>query len=220
MQEQYLAPGSFIDSDSPEVIAFTRAAIGGAAGDRDRVLALYRAVRDRIIYDPYIDYADPASYRASSVLQAGRGFCVGKAALLAAGARIIGIPARLGFADVRNHMTSPKLYERIKTDVFMWHAYADLHIDGAWVKATPAFNSALCERVGLVPLEFDGRSDSLFQPFDSSGRRHMEYVQQRGIFADVPFETMAADFRAHYPALMKGSTLSGNFQSEATAGGS
>jgi transglutaminase-like putative cysteine protease len=220
VQEQYLAPGSFIDSDSPEVIAFTRAAIGGAAGDRDRVLALYRAVRDRIIYDPYIDYADPASYRASSVLQAGRGFCVGKAALLAAGARIIGIPARLGFADVRNHMTSPKLYERIKTDVFMWHAYADLHIDGAWVKATPAFNSALCERVGLVPLEFDGRSDSLFQPFDSSGRRHMEYVQQRGIFADVPFETMAADFRAHYPALMKGSTLSGNFQSEATAGGS
>jgi hypothetical protein len=117
-------------------------------------------------------------------------------------------------------MTSPKLYERIKTDVFMWHAYADLHIDGAWVKATPAFNSSLCERVGLVPLEFDGRSDSLFQPFDSSGRRHMEYVQQRGIFADVPFETMAADFRAHYPALMKGSTLSGNFQSEATAGGS
>jgi transglutaminase-like putative cysteine protease len=218
VEEQYLAPGTFIDSDSPEVIAFTRDAIGGVARDRDRMLALYRAVRDRIIYDPYIDYADPASYRASSVLKAGRGFCVGKAALLAAGARIIGIPARLGFADVRNHMTSPKLYERIKTDVFMWHAYADLHIDGAWVKATPAFNSALCERVGLAPLEFDGRSDSLFQPFDPSGRRHMEYVQQRGIFADVPFETMAADFRAHYPALMKGSTLSGNFQSEATAG--
>jgi transglutaminase-like putative cysteine protease len=219
VEVQYLAPGTFIDSDSPEVIAFTRATIGGVAGDRDRMLALYRAVRDRIVYDPYIDYADPASYRASSVLKAGRGFCVGKAALLAAGARIIGIPARLGFADVRNHMTSPKLYERIKTDVFMWHAYADLHIDGAWVKATPAFNSSLCERVGLAPLEFDGRSDSLFQPFDPSGRRHMEYVQQRGIFADVPFETMAADFRAHYPALMKGSTLSGNFQSEATAGG-
>ena len=40
---------------------------------------------------------------------------IGKASLLAACARAIGVPARVGYADVRNHLTSPRLYEKIKT---------------------------------------------------------------------------------------------------------
>jgi transglutaminase-like putative cysteine protease len=213
----FLAPGQFIDSDAAAVVDFAREATAGADDEIDRVLRLYRAVRDGIIYDPYIDFADPANYRASSVLAAGRGFCVGKAALLAASARVIGIPARVGYADVRNHLTSPWLYEQFKTDVFMWHSYADLELDGRWVKATPAFNRSLCERVGLKPLDFDGRSDSLFHPFDVSGRRHMEYLKDRGTFADVPLDTILADFRLHYPGLMNDGGHSGDFQSEARA---
>ena len=34
--------------------------------------------------------------------------------------------------------------------------------------------------------EFDGGKDSLFQQFDAVGRRHMEYVNDRGTHADVP----------------------------------
>ncbi len=215
--DQYLSPGRFIDSDSPQVIAFAQKAVAGATGEIERVQRLYRAVRDGIAYDPYVNFADPANFRASSVLAAGRGFCVGKAALLAACCRVIGIPARVGYADVRNHMTSPKLYERIKTDVFMWHSYAELLVAGKWVKATPAFDAALCARVGLAPLEFDGRSDSLFHPFDRAGRRHMEYLKDRGSFADVPFETIQVDFRAHYSGLISKPGISGDFHAEAVA---
>jgi len=214
----FLSPGHFIDSDAPAVIDFARGIAASATEELDCVLALYRAVRDGIIYDPYVDFADPANYRASGMLAAGRGFCIGKSALLAAAARSIGVPARVGYADVRNHLTSRRLYERIGSDVFTWHSYTDLFLVGKWVKATPVFDSTLCDRVGLKPLEFDGRVDSLFQPFDRSGRRHMEYLKDRGTFADVPFETIQADFRAHYPKLMGGSRLGGDFRSEAIAG--
>src|SRR5215467_1382915 len=215
--DQYLSSGRFIDSDAPDIVAFSRDAAADASGDLARVQRLYRAVRDGIAYDLYIDYTDPTNFRASGVLAARRGFCVGKAALLAACCRAIGIPARVGYADVRNHMTSPKLYERIKTDVFIWHSYAELLVDGRWVKATPAFDAALCARVGIAPLDFDGQSDSLFQPFDRAGRRHMEYLVDRGAFADVPFETMLADFRATYPMLIEDAGISGDFRAEAVA---
>src|SRR6516225_4869549 len=141
--------------------------------------------------------------------------CIGKSALLAATARVIGVPARVGYADVRNHMTSRRLRERTKSDIFIWHSYTDLYIDGRWVKATPVFDQALCERVGLKPLEFDGRQDSLFHPFDREGRRHMEYLRDRGTFPDVPFETIQADFRLAYPSLVSERCLKGDFHAEA-----
>jgi len=217
MDEEFLAPGDFIDSDAPAVVDFARTATVGTADEMERALRLYCEVRDGILYDAYLDFSDPDHVRASAVLRAGRGFCVGKAALLAACARALGIPARVGYADVKNHLTSPKLRERLKTDLFIWHSYAELFLEGRWVKATPAFNAGLCERLGIAPLAFDGRSDSLLQPFDAQGRRHMEYLVDRGVFADVPFARMLADFRALYPGM--GERLEGDFQAEAVGGG-
>src|SRR5215469_8910422 len=215
--DPYLAAGRYIDSDAPQVAAFARDAAAAAEGETAQVQCLFHAVRDGIRYDPYIDFADPANYRASGVLAAQRGFCVGKAALLAAACRAIRIPARVGYADVRNHMTSPRLYALIKTDVFIWHSYADIRLAGRWIKSTPAFDRALCERVGIAPLDFDGQSDSLFHPFDRAGRRHMEYLADRGTFADVPFETMQIDLRAYYPGLMRAAGIAGDFHAEAAA---
>jgi transglutaminase-like putative cysteine protease len=198
----FVRPGQFVDSDHPSIHDFANRAIFGAATAVDRAVALYYAVRDGIRYDVYVDYTDPASFRASGVLAAGRGFCVGKAAVLAACCRAVGIPARLGYADVRNHVTSPRLKALMRTNVFRWHSFAELFLLDRWVKATPAFDRPLCERAGLMPLEFDGRADSLFQPFDTQGQRHMEYLVWRGSFADVPFEAILSDFRLHYPSLI------------------
>jgi transglutaminase-like putative cysteine protease len=214
---QYLAVGEFVDSGAPQVIAFAKEATQGETAAEAAVLRLYSAVRDGIIYDPYVSLADPANYRASSVLAAGRGFCIGKSALLAAGARTIGVPARVGYADVRNHLTSRRLYDLVKTDTFMWHSYTELYLSGRWIKATPAFDRALCERAGLKPLDFDGATDSLFQPFDQAGRRHMEYLRDRGTFADVPFDVIRADFIANYPSLMGSDGIAGDFHAEAVA---
>jgi transglutaminase-like putative cysteine protease len=218
MSDEFLAPARYVDSDAPTIIAFAQAAAGEDGDALARVLRLYRAVRDDIIYDPYVDLSDPANFRASGVLAAGRAFCIGKAALLAAACRVIGVPARVGYADVRNHLSSPRLTEHMGTDVYVWHSYADILIDGAWVKATPTFNSTMCRRIGLEPLAFDGRSDSLLHPYDSSGRLYMQYLTDRGTYADVPYDAIMAAFRAHYPALMARHGLAGDFQAEVIAG--
>ncbi len=219
----YLAPTAFIDSDHPAVVAYAEKAAAGAADEIERAVRLYYAVRDDILYDPYVPLTDPEQYRASSVLAAGRGYCVSKAVLLTAVARAVGLPARLGFADVRNHLCTPRLRELMGTDVFVYHGICELHLDGRWVKATPAFNLALCEKFGVLPLEFDGREDSIFHPFDRKGRRHMEYIRDRGSFADVPFEEIVAELRTAYPRLTgegRGTGPGGDFTAEAAAGGS
>jgi transglutaminase-like putative cysteine protease len=197
---EYLASGRYVDSAHPAVGAFARAH-GRGSGAREIAVALYYAVRDAIRYNPFLDFSDDAVYRASACLAAGQGFCVGKAALLAACARAVGIAARVGFADVRNHLTTPALRARMGTDLFVYHGYTELFLEGRWVKATPAFNRELCERFRVRPLEFDGREDSIFHPFDADDRRHMEYVRNRGVFADVPVAAIQQAFRETYPSL-------------------
>jgi transglutaminase-like putative cysteine protease len=197
--ELYLAPGEFIDSSAAEVRAFAENEVGGASDDVSRAVKLYYAVRDKILYDPYYFGEARPYFRASDCLRAKRGFCIPKAALLAAGARSVGIPARVGYADVRNHLSTKKLLELIGGNLFIWHSFTELYLEGQWVKATPAFNLRLCERFGVRPLEFSGRHDSLFHEYDHGGRRHMEYVRQRGDYQDVPYEEIIADFKKMYP---------------------
>ena len=199
---EYLTPGEFIDSDAPNVREFAARAVGSETDDRTKAILLYYAVRDGIVYTPYCDFHSMDTFRASAVLAKGSGFCVGKAALLAAAARAVGIPARIGFADVRNHLCTPRLRALMgDTDVFYYHGYTELCIDGRWVKATPAFDRALCDRFGVQPLEFEGTADSLFHPFDRHGRRHMEYIADRGPAADVPAADILATFARYYPGL-------------------
>jgi transglutaminase-like putative cysteine protease len=199
----WLRPTPFVDSEAPGIAAFARAAAGGDPDPRRRAIALYYAVRDGITYTPYCDFRSPDTYRASAVLAKGAGFCVGKAALLAAVARAEGIPARLRFADVRNHLCTPRLRALVGGDVFYYHGYVELALGERWVKATPAFDRVLCERFGVLPLEFDGRADSVFQPYDRTGRRHMEYLRDRGVHADVPVEDIATTFAREYPRLLE-----------------
>jgi transglutaminase-like putative cysteine protease len=199
--KEFLSPGRYVDSDHPDVVAFARAHVRGAT-DVERAVSLYYAVRDAIRYNPFLDFTSDASFRGSVCLQAGEGFCIGKAALLAACARAVGIPARVGFADVKNHLTTPRLAERMGgSDLFVYHGFTELWLEGKWVKATPAFNLELCRKFRVKPLEFDGRHDSIFHPFDADERRHMEYLRDRGTYADVPVEEIQRVFREAYPGL-------------------
>jgi transglutaminase-like putative cysteine protease len=197
---EFLEPGHYIDSGHPAVISFSKENAVGKT-HLARAVSLYYAVRDAIRYNPFLDFSKEETFRASHCIAAGEGFCVGKAALLAACARVEGIPARVGFADVKNHLTTPALRERMGTDLFVYHGYAELLLEGKWVKATPAFNLELCRRFRVKPLEFDGREDSIFHPFDEQDRRHMEYLRDRGSHADVPVAEIMQAFRETYPVL-------------------
>jgi transglutaminase-like putative cysteine protease len=199
---EFLKPATMVDSDDPAVERFARAAIGDETDARQRAVRLYYAVRDGFRYDPYAVDLSVEGLKASTVLETGHGWCVTKAALLAAACRVVGIPARVGFADVRNHLSTARLRRAMGTDLFYWHGYTAIQFGGAWLKATPAFNVELCERFQLRPLEFDGTADSIYHPFDLSGQRHMEYVAFRGEFADVPRERIVATFEREYPNLL------------------
>lgn len=194
----------FIDSDHAAVRAFADRATRGATSERDRLRRLFVAARDEIRYDPYSLQTDPASYRASEVIARGAGFCVGKAVVLAAIARAAGIPSRLGFADVRNHLQSPRLAEAMGgSDLFVFHGYTDLYVEGRWRKATPAFNATLCARAGVAPLEFDGTGDALLHPFSGDGSTYMEYVEDRGVYDDLPLQEMLVTLDTAYPGMFE-----------------
>lgn len=217
---QYLRPTFFVDSDALEVIDFTRDAVDGRKTPLEKGVALFYAVRDKIRYDPYkIDLEKQESFKASVVISRGYGYCVAKAIVLAAAARAAGIPGRLGFADVRNHLSTERLRRLMKTDTFIFHGYAEIFLENRWVKATPTFNLSLCNKFGIKPLDFDGRNDSLFHPYDREGKRHMEYIRDHGNFADVPYERIVKYFRKYYPDYfrMGGIAREDDFEREAAA---
>ncbi len=210
----WLAPTWFIDSDADIVGDYAADAVGGATDPADIAVALFHRVRDGIRYDPYNTDNAPEAFRASTVAASATNWCVPKSVLLAAAARNRGIPARLGFSDVRNHLTSKKLTEQMGTDVFIWHGYTQLLLGERWFKLSTAFNLELCQKFGVKVLEFDGTDDALMHPFDQSGNRHMEYVNQRGTFDDLPLAQIQADFAKFYPTI----DLDNNPGSAAAAG--
>jgi transglutaminase-like putative cysteine protease len=128
-------------------------------------------------------------------------FCIPKAVLFATVARTIGVPSRLVFADVKNHLATTKVLEKLKTDLFVFHGYTELFINDKWVKATPAFNKELCKKFNVKPLDFDGENDSIFQEYTESGDKHMDYLVNHGSFTDLPFELMIMSFKKTYPHL-------------------
>src|SRR6201995_295236 len=108
----YTDPGEYIDSDHPAVQQFAANSVRADASPREKASVLYKAVRDGIRYNPYVSMRVADTFRASSVLAAGQGYCVGKASLYAAACRVHGIPARGGCVDVREPTNSPKKYHR------------------------------------------------------------------------------------------------------------
>ncbi|MCA9521877.1 MAG: transglutaminase family protein [Myxococcales bacterium] len=220
-----LEPTWFLDADHPALIAFAEAngaglrarppsaasrgesglLDGAAAIEREATtvraaaISLFYAVRDGIRYNPYNAARASEQFKASSVLARGEDFCVPKAILLAAAARALGIPARLGFADVRNHLATPRLLALMRSDVFAFHGFTLLWLDRRWVKVAPTFNRSLCDRMGVATTEFDGVHDAMLQPFDPAGRQYMEYLHQYGAFDDFPLELMLEAWRRAYP---------------------
>ena len=201
-RHESLTTTRFIDFDHPRVRAFVEAAVGATSDPVEQAKALFKAVRDKVRYDPYAINFDPKTYVASEILTAPGAFCIPKAVLFCACLRAVGIKAMLGFADVKNHLNTRKLSELLGTDLFVYHGYCALELNGKWCKATPSFNIELCQRFGVDPLDFDGENDALLHAYDGEGRRHMEYVNDHGLFADLPFELLEAEFNAHYPKLM------------------
>jgi len=194
----YLTPTAIIDSDHKSIREVAEKMMSTLTDPIETAVKLYLAVRDDILYDPYSPFYLSEHYRASYVLKRGRSFCIPKASLLCALGRACGIPSRVGLADVRNHLATRQLIQFIGSDLFAYHGFVEFYLEGKWVKATPAFNSSLCERHHVPPLEFNGREDSLFQPYNLKNQKFMEYVAFHGVYADVPVEQIVIGWEKAY----------------------
>ncbi len=199
MDKSYLLSTDIIDSDHAEIIRYAEKVAGPAEQTPiEKAVKLYYAVRDGIWYDPYYPFYLPEHYRASNVLKSGRGFCISKASLLCALGRACGIPSRAGFATVRNHLATKQLIEFIGTDLFVFHGFTEFYLEGKWVKATPAFNSELCRKHRVAPLEFDGCEDSVFHACNTEKQKFMEYVEDHGTYSDIPVNLIVLAWKKAY----------------------
>lgn len=196
--QTYLRPTEYIDSNHPAVMAY---AYEHATTNEpiDQAVQLYYAIRDSFKYNPYDLVLTKEGLKASALLKKDSGYCVEKANLLAACCRVVGIPSRLGFGIVKNHIGVEQVLKYLKTDLLVFHGYAELYLEGSWVKATPAFNKELCAHYQVQPLDFDGRHDSLFQEYNSSGHQFMEYKHEYGTFHDLPRDLFIAELKKYYP---------------------
>lgn len=196
--EDYLKPTATIDSDDELVREQAQALTRGAGDSAVRAKNLFYWVRDKIKYHPLVPIEMFEHYLASQTLKRGEGFCVEKAAVLAALARAAGIPARLHFADIRNYLVSPSILEVMETNLFSYHGYTELYVEEKWVKATPAFDLKVCCEHRIIPVEFDGRHDALFQRHNLDGNLHIEYVEDHGDRIDVPVDEIVVAWMQHY----------------------
>ena len=199
--ENFLKPTEFLDCDHVSVREYAEQNVIGAKSDVERAVKLYYAVRDGFQYDPYVLDLRREAMKASSLLTKKRGYCVEKAVLLAASARAIGIPSRLSFYIVRNHIATERLAKALEKDYLVFHGAAEMYLDGKWVKATPAFNQRLCDFLGVDPIEFDGKNDAIFQEYDRTGNVFMEYLHDYGAFNDMPYQMFLDELDKHYPHL-------------------
>jgi len=196
--ERYLAPGRFVESDADEIVSKAREIVGDAHDTVGKVKRLFYWVRDNIKYNVYSKILVENEHRATATLARGDGNCMQKATLLCALLRAAGIPARLGFADIRNHLIPDELLENMGTNLFVFHGFVEVYIGDRWVRLTPAFDIETCEQHGIVPCEFDGTCDAMLSPVDVRGRKQFEYVQFRGIYDDFPFDEVTEACYAVY----------------------
>jgi transglutaminase-like putative cysteine protease len=200
--ENYLQPTEFLNFDDKTVCDFAEQhAVGNS--EIEKAISLYLAVRDGFQYNPYILDLRKSGLQASDLLKRNHGYCVEKAVLLSASARAVGIPSRLSFYIVKNHIATEKLEKALKKDYLVFHGASELFLEGKWVKATPAFNQNLCKYLGVEPLEFDGKTDSIFQEYDKKGNVFMSYLHDYGSFADLPYDLYLDELQKHYPHIFE-----------------
>ena len=186
--DKWLRATPTFDCENESIIEKAKDLTRGQEAVVDRARSLFYFVRDEMKFIPLLPVEHIESYRASRILRTGGGMCIQKAVLLAALARAAGIPARVHFVDIRNHRVPDKLREVIQTNLFPYHGYDELYLEEKWVKATPTFELKVCRENRLIPVEFDGKHDAMLRSHDLDGNPHIEYLQDHGLYEDVPLD--------------------------------
>lgn len=174
--------------------------IDSSLSKKEQAIMVYNKVRDYFIYDPYHLDLRPDSLKSSHILTKKRAWCVEKAIVMATALRALGIPSKLGYGIVINHIGVEKLTTLLKRKEIVFHGYVSVYLNDHWIKATPAFDRGVCRLSGVAPLAWDGDKDALLQAYQGD-KEFMEYTHFYGEFDDVPVELMNAEMKKYYPHL-------------------
>jgi len=199
--EETLKPTFFMNYDHPSVMKKAKELTAGIEKDVEKAIKLFYFVRDGVRYsvkDSRKSF-DKKEWQASLTLEKGYGFCIPKAILLAALARAVGIPSRLHFVDIVNHMTSDRLKKDMGSNLFIFHGFVELFLDGRWVEANCAFDKELCMRKKFPWVDFDGIKDGLFASTTEDGEAFVEYMKDRGVYNDAPHQEVLQTWASEYP---------------------
>ncbi len=196
----FLQPTKVIESDHPAVVACAERVTAGCGSDKDKIVKLFYFVRDAIKYNLFMISACEEDFRASMILEWGRGYCVQKAVLFAALSRAVGVPCRLAYAKIRNHRVPEHIVKMIGTNVFPRHGYNQFYCGGKWLSATAAFDADLCAKNGLPAVEFDGLTDAILPEKTLEGGPYIEYLEKYPATADLAFDWIVPIIRERFGA--------------------
>lgn len=208
-QHKYLQATSILevhDDSTKELIA----SIDKTKSKKEQAIALYYKVRDVFVYNPYHLDLRPQGLKSSVIMQQSHAWCVEKSIVMATGLRALGIPSKLGYGIVVNHIGVEKLTRVLRREEIVFHGYVSAYLNDKWVKSTPAFDPLICKISGVEPLDWDGENDSLFQAYQGE-QQFMEYKHFYGEFDDVPVDLMNAEMKRYYPHLFVGEHESRSF---------
>ena len=206
---KYLKTTYYFDYESDEIQKLIQEFKTDTLTPKEKAKQVYLKIRDQWRYNPYRISLNKNSYKASVISKKTETHCIDKSILLIASLRGLKIPAKIHLAKVKNHIGVERLVEKFGTNEISPHGMVDLVLDGKWLKASPAFNIELCHKCNVNPLEFDGEKDSIFQEFDNSGNKFMQYLEDYGSFEDVPLDFIIKNFKENYPEIinkLKGQT--------------
>lgn len=209
MEENYLKETKFLNFNHPSFDEFL-SKFDKTGTDKEIAIRLYYFIRDYFIYNPYHLNISETGLIASNVLKKRQAWCVEKSSVMAACARKFGIPSRLGYAIVTNHIGVDKLIQYLQRDEIVFHGYVELFIDNQWVKCTPTFDYRICAIANVTPLDWDAENDSMFQEYEGN-KKFMEYLHYYGDFDDVPIDLMNEEMKKYYPHLFENEFNSKDF---------
>ncbi len=181
-----LPPGFCIDSNANNVVATAGKLTAGCRNAREKAKRLFDFVRDEIRYNFAPDVRDRRDFKASHTLALGNGFCMQKAALFAALCRASGIPARIGFQNIRDYKITGRFQEMMGSNELWGHGMNAVYLDGRWLAVDCTLDRGLVERKNYCLVEFDGRADALLPQTDRAGKSHFRILKQRGFYNDTP----------------------------------
>ena len=168
----------------------------------EKAREIFYFVRDRIRYLFHAD-SNEDQYLASNILKKKGGFCTQKSILFCALARACDIPAGIYFYDIVDYTLPQHIIDLLQTRTLYRHGIVALYLNGKWLKYDATLDSNLVARNNLIAVEFFPDRDCLMHEKTDSGARHIEYVKNYGLFADVSFDEIKLWFKEYYSHLIK-----------------